>query len=495
MEKLFSEDIRKRILAKITPTQKEIDQQNKVISALKAALSNYPSSENYSFSFIEAQGSTGRKQTQLRDAADVDLFVGLRPEDYSNILEKPLPERRNELDELMNSMVGEWFEPAVSKLQTTNVQKAYSQHPYLSLEIMNLEIDILGCFDIDSKALSENGPITAVDRTVHHTRYVADRLTDQKRDDVRIFKSFVKASHAYGDRCAVGRMGITGVALELLVLVSDSLNHAFNSLKKLDEIPIDPLDRPLKILRENPAFRDDYLILIDPTDHQRNIASSFTPRAYEWVKYRINKLVDISQTGRDDKMLEMTLQTSIPTKELPGWLKKHAIAREFKSDGRKHYTVLRDKLYSIANKIQLNLQYERTGEPRFGETLFEVYFEGDNYVIGILTEAPEISEKFVRRGPPTEMVEACDEFRKKHPEVEEREGFLWTTEKRTWRNPHEFTDLILKENTIEGLKPVLKESIISKRVLNILYRCILPIEPSFLEKITKHKEGNLEIPW
>lgn len=495
MAALFSDDIRKRILAKITPTQKEIDQQKKVISTLKTALSNYPSSENYSFSFIEAQGSTGRKQTQLRDAADIDLFVGLRPEDYSNILEKPLPERRNELDELMNGMVRVWFEPAISQLKTTNVQKAYSQHPYLSLEMRSLEVDILGCFDINSKTLAENGPITAVDRTVHHTRYVADRLTDQKREDVRIFKSFVKASHAYGDRCAVGRMGITGVALELLVLVSDSLSHAFDSLRNLDEIPIDPLERPLKILRENPAFRDDYLILIDPTDHQRNIASSFTPRAYEWMKYRIDKLTEVSRTGTDDKMLEMTLQTSIPTKEVPKWLKDHALTREFKSDGRKHYTVLRDKLYSIANKIQLNLQYERTGEPRFGETLFEVYFEGDNYVIGILTEAPEISEKYVRRGPPTDMVEACDEFRKKHAEVEEREGFLWTTEKRTWRNPHDFTDQILEENPIESLKPVSKEGIISRKVLNVLYRYILPIETSFLKKITKHKEGNLEIPW
>ncbi|MFW9974237.1 MAG: hypothetical protein ACFFDQ_03075, partial [Candidatus Thorarchaeota archaeon] len=130
MDKLVSENVRKHVLAHVTPTQKELDLQRKVIDALKHALHDHPSSKNYSYSFIEEQGSTGRKQTQLRGAADIDLFVGLRPEDYRSIIEQTHRDRHHELDQLMTNMMKNWFEPAITTLDTTNVQQAYSQHPY-----------------------------------------------------------------------------------------------------------------------------------------------------------------------------------------------------------------------------------------------------------------------------------------------------------------------------------------------------------------------------
>lgn len=495
MVTLLSDNVRKRVLAEVTPTQKELDLQKAIIDSLKQALSDHLRSEEYSYSFIEAQGSTGRKQTQLRGAADIDMFVGLKPEAYAAILDKPHKERHQDLDNLMSSMVKDWFTPAVTELDTTNVQKAFSQHPYLSLKMMDLEIDILGCFDIDTATLSDTGPITAVDRTVHHTQYVADLLTDEKRDDARILKSFVRASHAYGDRCAVGRMGITGVSLELLAIFSENLDAAFDELEQIDSKPIDPLKRSITELRKNPAFRDDYIILIDPTDHQRNIASSFTPRAYEWVKYRIDRLREESMKNDENAVSEILLESSIPTDTIPEWLAKHASTWEFKSDGSKHYTILRDKLYRVANKMQAILQTERTGESRFGETLVEIYFEYDIFSIGLLVENPEISEHYTRRGPSIDLVEASNEFRKSHPKSEERDGFLWITEERQWRDPQELVNKVLAENPIQGLGQVSKTGGVSQKILNVLYRYILPIESSFLEKMTRVKDEDLEIPW
>jgi tRNA nucleotidyltransferase (CCA-adding enzyme) len=494
LEILLSEDIRNRILAEVTPTQIELDNQKTVIESLKQVLHDYPSSSDYSYSFIEEQGSTGRKQTQLRNIADIDLFVGLKPEDYMDILDKPQQEKHIGLDNLMNSMVKNWFEPAVIELDTTNMQRAFSQHPYLSLVMKGLEVDILGCFDIDAKSLSEKGPITAVDRTVHHTRYVADRLTDEKRDDVRILKSFVRASHAYGDRCAVGQMGITGVSLELLAILSTNLGEAFDTLEQLADKPIDPLKRSLEDLQKNQAFKDDYIILIDPTDNQRNIASSFTPRAYDWVKYRIGILREFVKKGNEDEILGVLLESPIPTDDLPVWLTNHAFSREFKSDGSKHYTILRDKLYRVAKRVQLGLQTERTGEPRFGKVLSEVYFEKGTYSIGFLVENPEISQQYVRRGPPVDLDKAAQEFRKTHVDVEERDGFLWTTEERQWCNPLELADRIFEEHPIEGLDVITKTSAVSKKVLNVLYRYIMPIESSFFERMKKVKDADLKIP-
>ncbi len=494
MEPILTESNRRRVLETITPTQKELDLQRSVIDSLILALAHHPSSQLYSYSFIEAQGSTGKKQTQLRGAADIDLFVGLIPEDYSEILEKPQNRKHANLDLLMNNMVKNWFKPAVTELDTSNIQRAFSQHPYLSLRMMGLEIDILGCFDIDTKYLSQKGPITAVDRTVHHTRHIAKLLTDAKRDDARILKSFVRASHAYGDKCAVGRMGITGVALEILAITSESLDNSLRALEELDSKPIDPLNRSLEELKKILAFRDDYIILIDPTDHQRNIASSFTPRAYEWVKYRIGQLRQASINNNNNEVLDIMLESPIPIEPLPEWLMEHAFSWEFKSDGSRHYTILRDKLYRVASKVQGTLQTERTGESRFGEVMVEVYFEGDTYSIGLLVENPQIPKYYVRRGPPVDLVEAAEEFRKSHSEIEERDGFLWTREERQWCSPKELVESFLEDNRVQGLERIYDTSHVSQKVLNVLYRYVLPVEHSFLEKITKVKDGDLEFP-
>jgi hypothetical protein len=148
----------------------------------------------------------------------------------------------------------------------------------------------------------------------------------------------------------------------------------------------------------------------------------------------------------------------------------------------------------VAKKVQVSLQAERTGESRFGETLVEVYFEEDIFSIGLLVESPDISEDFIRRGPPIDLVEAADEFTKSHPNVEAMDGFLWTTEERQWRDPQKLVDKVLEDNPIQGLERVFTTGIVSQRVLNVLYRYILPIESSFLEKMTRVKDGNLEIP-
>ncbi|MFW9788484.1 MAG: hypothetical protein ACFFE2_07790 [Candidatus Thorarchaeota archaeon] len=494
MEQLLTDDVRRRILAEITPTRKELDLQNTVIQTLIDALANHTGSQQFSYSFIEAQGSTGKKQTQLRGAADIDLFVGLIPDEYGNILEQPLPKRHKAIDDLMNWMIKNWFEPAVDRLNVVNVQRAFSQHPFLSLRMNGLEIDILGCFDISADHLSREGPYTAVDRTVHHTRYIAEAITRVKREDARILKSFVRASHAYGDQCAVGRMGITGVSLEILSIISDDLTHAFENLELLIDRPIDPQYRPVKTLRNNSTFKDDYIILIDPTDHKRNIASSFTPRAYEWVRHRICNLRDATNLNDIDEVLNIILESPIPTTDIPRWLARHAFVFEFRSDGTRHYTILRDKLYRIARKIEIALQSERTGEVRFGDTLSEVYFEDNRYSVGFLVETPEISDHYVRRGPPVALVDACVEFRNNHQEVVERDGFLWTTERRAWVNPKSLIDQVLEDSPVMGLVPIEKPSEVSKKVLNVLYRYILPIEQAFSEKMTRVKDRDPDNP-
>lgn len=491
MGSLISEEVRSKVLAKITPTNEELGNQTKVISELKKGLIRQSEAAGSQYSFIEPQGSTGRKQTQLRGVADIDLFVGLDPVNYSEILELPQQQRHSRINHLMDGLVSDWFKLAITGLDVSNVQKTYSQHPYLSLNMRGLEVDILGCFDIDSVKLSEDGPYTAVDRTVHHTRFVAENLTEEKRENARILKSFVRGCHAYADRCAVGQMGLTGVSLELLAIQSNDIEKAFHALEHLDKKPIDPKDRSLTELQQTPSFRNNHIFLIDPTDNNRNIASSFSLRSYRWVKYRINELRDASKKQNAKIVTNMLIEKPIPTTALPNWLEEYVAIHEFKSDGSKHYTILRDKLHRIAKRAQTLLQAERTDEPRFGLTLAEVYFENDNYAVGIVVENPKISEHYSRRGPPTGLIEASEEFKKIHSDAREKDGFFWVTEKRQWTSAAALIENTLLKSPIEGLEPT-KISKVSRKVLNVLYKFIFPIEPEFFQKITRVKDRNPE---
>ncbi len=487
MSDLLPDSVRSSVLEKITPSESEIQVQKEIITKLTNALCDRAELAGYSYSFIEAQGSTGKKQTQLRGSADIDLFVALNPEEYSDILKLPSTDRHNALDMLMSNLVTDWFEPALHELNVEAVQRAFSQHPFLSLKMRGVDVDILGCFDIDKDTLIDKGLITAVDRTIHHTRYIAERLTEKKREDARILKSFVKSCHSYGDMCAVGRMGLTGVSLELLSVFNDNLETAMQSLRNLDTRPVDICSRSLDELKSIKSFQDDFLFLIDPTDTNRNIASSFSQRSYRWVQHQIDSLYK-ALTGPEGHIIQLLLESPIPSGTIPEWFNANSRVYEFQSNEGIHYTILRDKLHRVSKKIKSELELEKTGEERFGQVLSEIVFREGAYALGITVEKALISPTFIRRGPPINLDEATSKFREVHKYAKEIDGYLCVEVKRDWTNFENMLNSLLKEYQVDGLELLSSKSILTDQVLNVLYRYILPIEPEFRNKMTRVKE-------
>ena len=68
------------ILKKITPDEVEIEHIEKVTSSIIKYIKNSQIPDEISIQFIEPQGSTGLKQTALKNTADIDLFIGIDPE-------------------------------------------------------------------------------------------------------------------------------------------------------------------------------------------------------------------------------------------------------------------------------------------------------------------------------------------------------------------------------------------------------------------------------
>ncbi|KAA8922135.1 CCA tRNA nucleotidyltransferase [Thermoplasma sp.] len=176
------------------------------------------------------------KGTNLRDG-DLDIFIAFDrdyPEDLVNteglrIGHAVLPEGREK----------------------------YAEHPYVSGEVEGIKIDVVPCY----KMRFGEKKISAVDRTLLHTEYVNQHLDDRGRDEVRLLKIFMKSIGVYGAEAKT--FGFSGYLCELLVIRFGSFNDVIGYFSRA---------KGRVIIDEDDRFQDP-MVLIDPVDPDRNVAS------------------------------------------------------------------------------------------------------------------------------------------------------------------------------------------------------------------------------
>jgi tRNA nucleotidyltransferase (CCA-adding enzyme) len=277
-------------------------------------------------------------------------------------------------------------------------------------------------------------------------------------------------------------MGFTGYSLELLVILQNGFASALQAIKTLQENPIDIQGRSLDALQQTPAFKDNHIFIIDPTDTNRNVASSFSKRSYVWLQAMTNRLLDIPETGGEE-FTNLIIEQPISTDPLPSWLKNHSFTYAFTSDGSIHYTILRDKLYRHARKVASRLKTERTGEERFGQILFEVCYNDSRFALGFLIEKLKVSDTYSRRGPPI-GIEGSKRFADAHDNTFEQNGYLWVEERRKWTVAKDLLSEFIGKHNIKGLSLDSDETELEAQVSNVLFKYVLPIEPGFPLKAT-----------
>ena len=433
------------ILKRITPTQNEIDLINSIIDKLKKLIIAKAKDLDINYTKIQPQGSTGIKQTQLKDDFDIDLFIGL---DYSSFQPKYIGLSKNKLKKESKKdfldLCTNWIIPSLTQKEFQNPRLLYAEHPYTTVEYrldnIEIKIDIVLYFDIDLEIIKEKGTITAVDRSPWHGRFIKENLTEDQKNDVRLLKQFFKANHSYGDKSSVGRGGFIGYSSELLIYYYGTIDNLFNDFDKLPSRPLDYYKRDMKTLRKINHFQNDKLMIIDPIDKNRNVASAISEKAYKYCNHRVKEFLknpkkeyfeiyDIPKTdlgNLDDPILE-----KIYLVELKNNLNDI------------HYTINRDKLYSLGESIVANGEKEFTHAERFSKILFELYFkeETDEYIIVFYCNKPHISQTYTRKGPPVKESFHANNFMKKNKNYFEKNGYLWVETKREFNN---FLDFLNK---------------------------------------------------
>lgn len=223
---------------RVVPTEDERDRLDaltaELVEAVEVAIGDLP---------VEAEvilvGSVARR-TWLPGNRDVDIFVRFPP-DIS----------REELEE---------YGLAVGHEVLPDGREEFAEHPYVTGEYAGFAVDLVPCYAVDDAANIRS----AVDRTPFHSRYLTDRI-EPYADEVRIAKQFLTAMGAYGSDLRT--RGYSGYLVELLVM-------EFGGFQGLIEAAADWYP-PVRIDIEghsNASF-DDPLVVVDPTDPGRNVAS------------------------------------------------------------------------------------------------------------------------------------------------------------------------------------------------------------------------------
>ena len=242
----------KRILEKITPKKKDYEKVEALTKELEQKISLACQQEGVD-AVVRVEGSVA-KDTWLSESLDIDIFMRL-----------PTSIPRKNLGD-----VG--LKIAKKAAGDAKQVERFAEHPYLEIFIDSYRVDIVPCYDAKPGEWQ-----SATDRTPYHTDYIRTHLGEELRGEVRLLKKFMQGIDVYGAELKVG--GFSGYLCELLVMKYGSFAQtigAFAQYNRRVVIDIEGVyadrERELSLLFPEP------LVIVDPVDKGRNVASAVQPQ-------------------------------------------------------------------------------------------------------------------------------------------------------------------------------------------------------------------------
>lgn len=197
---------------------------------------------------VSVEGSVA-KDTWLSGDVDADIFVAY-PDTYD----------KSKIGRITISIAKDLF-------GSKRCLERYAEHPYVTVLLeKNISADIVPCF----KA-RDNRWMSATDRTPYHTAFINARFNEQLRNEARVLKRYMKGIGVYGAEIKVG--GFSGYLVELLIYNFGSFKGVLDTFSNF---------KPPYLIDFSASYSKDEalsifnspLIVIDPTDRARNVASA-----------------------------------------------------------------------------------------------------------------------------------------------------------------------------------------------------------------------------
>jgi tRNA nucleotidyltransferase (CCA-adding enzyme) len=241
-----------QIRQEITPTAAEKQKMEKIAATLEHKVMS-ACKEFGVDAIVRVEGSVA-KDTWLKGDPDIDIFMRL-----------PLSIPRKSLGEIS-------LKVARRATEGSRQIERFAEHPYLEAYVEDTRVNVVPCYDATPGEWQ-----SATDRTPFHTDYINKHMSRNMRDEVRLLKKFMKGIGVYGAEIRVG--GFSGYLCELLILHYGSFTlvleaFAHHMPKRTIDIEGYYKDRP----REAELLFPEPLVIVDPVDKGRNVASAVQPQ-------------------------------------------------------------------------------------------------------------------------------------------------------------------------------------------------------------------------
>lgn len=438
-----------KVLSKITPNKVDIIAEEKIVKEITEKINKIEGNHSH----VEWCGSSARG-THLKGDRDIDLFLMFDEKMSENELEK------------------EGLKIGKNVFRGHKWEKAYSQHPYIRGNIKGFDIEIVPSFIVKKGSNKKS----AVDRTPFHNKYLIKNQTKKQKQDARLLKQFLKGIDAYG--ADLKNNSLPGYGVELLILYYKNFENTLKAISKWKN--------ETKIKFNNKKTNVDLLgplIIIDPVDENRNVASALNKEQYQRIIYAAKEFLRAPSIKFFFK------------KKIKPWnkekVKKMLSKKELmiiKSSFPKKYLedIVWGQIRRISKKINTYIEIND-----FKVTRNCVYYDKESIYFILELESIEIQKAKILIGPKSSDAENVEKFLKNKKEILsgpriENERIVIEIERKE-NNAFELIKNFIKENKKTSKNAT--KSIFSKAIVLDEKEILRNYKGEFKNILTKHLSG------
>jgi len=187
-------------------------------------------------------GGSNAKGTCLPDKADIDIFVKFN-------------KKTSEKDfRTIGTKVG------FQSLKKYKPYTRYAEHPYVVAVVVGTRVNIVPCYDVNKGEWQ-----SATDRSIYHTKFMSQKLSNSLKGEVRILKKFFFHIGVYG--AEIAKEGFSGYVSEVLISYFGSFEK---TIKKISEL------KKGQVVGKSTKKFDSPIVIIAPVDNKRNLGTAIS---------------------------------------------------------------------------------------------------------------------------------------------------------------------------------------------------------------------------
>ncbi len=386
------------VIKKIEPSEKEIEKARAVAKKIIEKLNK----ENYEAVLV---GSVARG-TALKPIKDIDIFVFFPSNMPKEMLDKKIKD--------------------LGKKVFKKTETHYAEHPYVKGKVKGFYVELVPCYKIKPGQKIKS----AVDRTPLHNEYLMERLKEKHKREVLLLKQFLKNINCYG--ADQKTHGFSGYLCELLILHYGSFEELLKNAARWERKTVIDIEGHGKNTR---SFIEP-LIVIDPVDPERNVASavdrtslskfiwacrSYLENPSEEQFFGKHEKIDLKKKAQGRKLISISMPYPDVVPEI-AWSQLEKMAKMLKEQ-------LRD------NEFEVYRSFYWTDEKKESVILMELLSD-------------ELSSVVKHKGPEIWDEKNTKAFIEKNPDFWFYRSRVYAWRKRRFVKAEEFIRQLLKEGIV-----------------------------------------------